>query len=738
MRGNKRRRTVLLTAAFFAAMVVLSLFMGNRPGYADDNRLTPDPLPRELTTTQAYVNATTGVDGSGGTLSAPWKTITYALQKATPATNIVINVAPGTYPENLAGGVSLLIHQDGTTITRLGTGDVVLDSGGVMTSTSTLDIGGFSNITISGLKFINRPGGYGIAGWGASTGQHDINVTGCYFDKLNGGVSMLNATGLPTSPITKVTVGTCTFTNVATPLLICGCDQVTADGLSITQTDTTLSGRGIWFGTFPGFSATPTNHVSIVNSTIWGTAKGITFNDVQVGLVEHNQVSNCHIHHIGIYNSAPDILRNTIIGNPASDTNNGLLLSLASSADVSPDQAKDLPLQASVRKVRRATLKPNGSKRQAGAYPSLVQNNFIDSTSLGIETHGGSKIYNNTIVNSQPSLALPGKGIYVGDGTPDIKYNIIYNYTDYGIFSNSTISANYNDIISSTGVDYGGGVTPGPNSFGVDPKFASPQSVPSTSDNYRLTDLSPCIDATDRTDVGIDLGGSLRPFGPFWDMGCYEYGSPVSFKLAVAGGTTAASYVMITIPLTVSPNDIISVLTPTFGPYVPTSWRVFRYDPGTLNYLEAPSVPAVVSGASYFLISANSATITLTGNPGPPVRIMTIPPGWNMIGNPYRFSLSVNNIMVSADGVGYVSMTVPTQTLTNKTLWQWTGGPDYVAGSVIAPGSGGFLKNITGSNVFVKFSPIPATPFDLKKRTLAGDHYLSVGEDRPPAPPGAK
>ncbi|MBF0475263.1 MAG: hypothetical protein HQK59_05400 [Deltaproteobacteria bacterium] len=780
MRGNNRHRTVLLTAAFFAAILSASLFTGIGPGYSD-NSLTPEPLPREETetqasviaatgvdgsnetvsaqrktisdalqrtaTTQAYVNVATGNNGNGGTVSAPWKTISYALEKATPASSVVINVAPGTYPENFAAGQTLLVKQDNTVLQNYGTGDVVLDSGGVVTSTSTLDIGGFNNVAIVGLKFINRPQGYGISGWGASTGQNSVYVNNCYFQNMNGGVSMINDNGSAASQISQVHIGPgCTFNNVPTPLLLWGCNQVTVTGLSITYSASTVQGDGIWVGTFDSNRpAQQTSNVSITNSSIWGTMKGISFTDTTGGLIEQNTISNCFIHHVGIFNSSPTIDRNTIIGNPASDylgavprVNNGILLSAGSAvADVSGISARSYPRQASKTRVRRA---PSTNQAiQTGMFPPLVQNNFIDSASYGMETYGNSKIYNNTIVNNQPSpFGFEGKGIYVGDGAPDIKYNIIYNYTDFGIYSNPTITSDYNDIISPNGAGYGGSVTPGPHSFGINPKFASPQSAPSTSDNYRLTDLSPCIDATDQTATGIDLSGSPRPFGQFWDMGCYEYGSPVTFKLPVTGGTSAANYVMITIPLTISPNDIISVLTPTFGPYVPSSWRVFRYYPGSLSYIEAPLVPAVEPGVSYFLISANSATINITGNPGPAVRILTIPPGWNMIGNPYRYSLSVDNIMVSADGVSYVSMTQPTQTLTNKTFWQWAGGPNYVAGSVISPGGGGFLKNITGTNIFVKFSPIPATPFDRKRTTLVGDQDLTAGEDRPPAPPGSK
>ncbi|MBF0509548.1 MAG: DUF1565 domain-containing protein [Deltaproteobacteria bacterium] len=349
MRGNNKLRTVLPTAAFFAAILSVSLFTGTGPGYTD-NSLTPEPLPRAQTETQAYVNVGTGnngnggtvsapwktisnalqsstptvayvdtvngIDGSGGTQTAPWKTITYALQNATPASAITINIAPGTYPENLAAGVSLLIYQDNTTITRFGTDDVVLDSGGVMTATSTLDIGGHSNITISGLKFINRPQGYGISGWGASTGQNSVYINSCYFQNMNGGVSMINDDGSAASQISQVHIGPgCTFNNVPTPLLLWGCNQVTVTGLSVTQSSSSVQGDGIWVGTFDSNRpAQQTSNVSITNSRIWGTMKGISFTDTTGGTIEQNTISNCFIHHVGIYNSSPTIDRNTIIG----------------------------------------------------------------------------------------------------------------------------------------------------------------------------------------------------------------------------------------------------------------------------------------------------------------------------------------------------------------------------------------------------------------------------------------
>jgi hypothetical protein len=79
-----------------------------------------------------------------------------------------------------------------------------------------------------------------------------------------------------------------------------------------------------------------------------------------------------------------------------------------------------------------------------------------------------------------------------------------------------------NDLFENTAGNYNG-VSVGPGSLSVDPRFVDP-----TSGDFHLRDDSPCIDAGGLTNAPpIDIDGDARPFGDGFDIGVDEWTGPI-------------------------------------------------------------------------------------------------------------------------------------------------------------------------------------------------------------------
>jgi hypothetical protein len=154
---------------------------------------TPTPpatTPPASTGPQFYV-ATTGNDGSPGTIDQPWRTIQKAMSSATPGSTV--NIRAGTYNERLSVNVSGTAGNPitfqpfgfagsqscgGYTGVACAGESVVLDFaflGTVSGSTSALDVVGQQHIVIQGLVLQNySASGYGPFGIRVGGGSSDI------------------------------------------------------------------------------------------------------------------------------------------------------------------------------------------------------------------------------------------------------------------------------------------------------------------------------------------------------------------------------------------------------------------------------------------------------------------------------------------------------------------------------------------------------------------------------------
>lgn len=136
-------------------------------------------------------------------------------------------------------------------------------------------------------------------------------------------------------------------------------------------------------------------------------------------------------------------------------------------------------------------------------------------------------------------------------------------------------------------------------------------------------------------------------------------------------------YRMVSVPAALDDPGPASVLSDDLGPYVPTSWRLLRWNPETAEYLEPPDPGLDLEpGIGVWLAARAGATFDIEGglsvDAAGPVTV-TLAPGWNQIGSPFAFPVAWNDIdghedvgpPAAWDGVEYV--------LDQPVLDAWTG-----------------------------------------------------------------
>ncbi|MEW5724729.1 MAG: hypothetical protein AB1896_16575 [Thermodesulfobacteriota bacterium] len=215
--------------------------------------------------------------------------------------------------------------------------------------------------------------------------------------------------------------------------------------------------------------------------------------------------------------------------------------------------------------------------------------------------------------------------------------------------------------------------------------------------------------------------------------------STQSPAVAFPPGATAASYRMSCWP--VIPNGAPATGQQAFGSqigqYDNTMMRIGYWNPNVQAYSEYPDLGLIEPGWAGWFLFRNGKQVTLTGPPaalstgpnGQPAYPYPLKWGWNMIGNPFSYSIDISTIMVEADGGGWAYLTASGNTITQKIFWIYNNG-NYEPATVLPTGVGGWVKIYSGNGT-IWFQPISASP-DKDYRVV---HDLA-DEEKPPAPPG--
>ncbi len=413
-----------------------------------------------------------------------------------------------------------------------------------------------------------------------------------------------------------------------------------------------------------------------------------------------------------------------------------------------------------------------------GSSPDISRNKIYDNTKgivvwANTSTTASPTIANSSIYESTPAvmdygILITGNGgvaspaIYhnsidggSGDGIaveqvststlePAIKYNIITRCDQYGIDIDPGVTGytiNFNDVWNNTGGNYNG-CSAGANDISQDPKNGMASE---------LAPDSPCIDAIPTgvppgDPVQLDYPGYSRPKGSGFDMGAYEYVPTKTHSYTLPGGTgVVTDYRIFTVPLDVGTGtEMLSAMEALLGTYNPFYWRVFALHNGAnieINSTDFTSL-RIIPGMGFWIITLSTDTVTFQGSLAPDGLHYEIElsPGWHMFAPPWPVSdINLGNITV-ADGTNTYAITEDTNTLTQTSVWDYTGSGPFsgyekrqTATYALQHGVGYFIKVLSASNIILSIPTTSSSSAAALDKVSAGGK--SPGRDNEEPPP---
>jgi parallel beta-helix repeat protein len=500
---------------------------------------------------QVYVS-TTGIDAFGrGSLSMPYKTISFAVGQA--ASGNAVYISSGIYYET-----NVIYVNKSLTLVKNGSGNVVIDgTGRTVGDTYMMAIVDASNVVVDGLIFQNyiTSGAKGI--WVLGSGSN-ITVKNCQFTNI--GWINNNLTSLPSS------------------------NSIIANAIAVQ-----------------GDKAIPLTNILIQNNEVsncatgWGEAVTIGAN-VDGFVVDNNKIH--HISNIGIdatgnyYRDFPNVPVNKCQARNGVISNNEVyncMSGIANSAGIYLDGALNCTIEKNKSYNNGVGIAIGGEETLASgaSQPSghkmmnnIVNNNCVTGIFLGSNNATVSvqntTVFNNTFYKNRTGQAI--NGVTSIDGRPlsyysddlggeislqnsssvTFKNNIVYPINGKKgmlTYSGSTVSdykADYNvyfrdntaDLFAFRGVNFNGITTVGPPDYATIAAFTTATSLEShsffmnpsftnaASSDFSLTNTAFAINKGDPTyDSNIsgltDFIGNQRKISTRVDAGAYENQSPV-------------------------------------------------------------------------------------------------------------------------------------------------------------------------------------------------------------------
>ena len=163
------------------------------------------------------------------------------------------------------------------------------------------------------------------------------------------------------------------------------------------------------------------------------------------------------------------------------------------------------------------------------------------------------------------------------------------------------------------------------------------------------------------------------------------------FSLPASRNGTADNFRMVSIPAVVGNRNPVSILGASLNPdntgtYDKAIWRLLRWNGS--QYIEYPSAGQFDPGSAFWLIARDPATIQLPSATAASdvQRKVTLTPGWNQVGTPYLFPVSVSAILDS-NRTGIIE----------PTFWFWNGA-GYEQATTLKPWHGYWVRSLASVN----------------------------------------
>ena len=210
--------------------------------------------------------------------------------------------------------------------------------------------------------------------------------------------------------------------------------------------------------------------------------------------------------------------------------------------------------------------------------------------------------------------------------------------------------------------------------------------------------------------------------------------TPESHTRNIPAGTEAGDYVLYSVPM--SPDDT----SPEgfFGldadNYDTNQHRIGRWSPTAGAYKEFPWVGSVLPGRAYWLLMADGMDLTASGQSpelvddplhGLPSCKVQVYKGWNMIGNPFQYPISLSNAVASFGGTNKELLSA-----TDYYVWN---GTAYQTATSLGISEGGWVKASADGYVYFQ-AVVHETSADIPD-TRAD---VAADSDLPPNPPGVE
>jgi len=208
--------------------------------------------------------------------------------------------------------------------------------------------------------------------------------------------------------------------------------------------------------------------------------------------------------------------------------------------------------------------------------------------------------------------------------------------------------------------------------------------------------------------------------------------------------TVPRRYRLISCPMLLDPADMVTAFEPSLGPQDPRDWRCFVVDhdeTGRVVYREVRDAndADTVPGSGAWLITRDETVLSLSGQEVSPSGDYPIEldPGFNIVGTPFNFAVSIEDLVVEVpDGQGETVPFLDDQNIyTAPVLYAYPqdGPTDYVLATVLDPGEGYWLENLTGGPVTLLVPPMASSSkaYDID---YSDKVYVYIGDPPPPPP----